>query len=171
MLKFKVDYNDVRPTFRAIETEKNLEKLNTLETKEALLHPERIRKITQYILAHFKQKTHRLNATGKGFNAMFAVSSVDAAKLYYESFKQLQQGVEKPLKVATIFSFAANEAQNAIGEIEDETFEPTAMNSSAKEFLSSAIADYNQLFGSNYGVESKEFQKSRFGETCKKPRN
>lgn len=117
MLKFKVDYNDVRPTFRAIETEKNLEKLNALETKEALLHPERIRKITQYILAHFKQKTHRLNATGKGFNAMFAVSSVDAAKLYYESFKQLQQGVDKPLKVATIFSFAANEAQNAIGEI------------------------------------------------------
>lgn len=90
VLKFKVDYNDVRPKFREMETEQNLEKLTALETKEALLHPERIKEITQYILSHFKQKTHRLNATGKGFNAMFAVSSVEAAKHYYEQFK-LQQ--------------------------------------------------------------------------------
>ncbi|MDO9795515.1 hypothetical protein Q7542_15450, partial [Glaesserella parasuis] len=95
-------------------TEKDEKKLTALETKQALLHPERIKEITQYILSHFKQKTHRLNATGKGFNAMFAVSSVDAAKLYYESFKQQQQAVEKPLKIATIFSFAANETQDAI---------------------------------------------------------
>ncbi|WP_018652506.1 type I restriction endonuclease subunit R [Actinobacillus capsulatus] len=158
VLKFKVDYNDVRPKFRDIETEQNLDKLTALETKEALLHPERIKEITQYILSHFKQKTHRLNATGKGFNAMFAVSSVEAAKHYYEQFKLQQQAVEKPLKVATIFSFAANEEQNAIGEIEDEGFEPTAMNSSAKEFLALAIDDYNQMFRTNFGVDSKEFQ-------------
>lgn len=158
VLKFKVDYNDVRPKFKSFETEKNLEKLTALETKQALLHPERICEITQYILNNFKQKTHRLNATGKGFNAMFAVSSVEAAKLYYESFKVLQQGVKNPLKVATIFSFAANEAQDAVGDIEDESFEPSAMNSSAKEFLQSAINDYNHLFQTNYGVESKAFQ-------------
>ncbi|HDL1792512.1 TPA: type I restriction endonuclease subunit R, partial [Mannheimia haemolytica] len=140
------------------EIEKSPEKLTALENKKALLHPERIKEITQYILAHFKQKTHRLNATGKGFNAMFAVSSVEAAKLYYEQFKIQQQAVQNPLKVATIFSFAANEEQNAIGEIADETFEPTAMNSSAKEFLSLAIDDYNEQFKTNYGVESKEFQ-------------
>lgn len=74
---------------------------------------------------------------------MFAVSSVDAAKLYYESFKKLQKDLEKPIKVATIFSFAPNEEQNAIGEIQDETFEPTALDSSSKEFLKSAIDDYN----------------------------
>ncbi|QHB17507.1 type I restriction endonuclease subunit R [Mannheimia pernigra] len=158
VLKFKVDYNNVRPKFKEIECEKNQEKLTALENKQALLHPERIKEITQYILTHFKQKTHRLNSSGKGFNAMFAVSSVEAAKLYYEQFKLQQQAVENPLKIATIFSFAANEEQNAIGEIADETFEPTAMNSSAKEFLSLAIDDYNLLFKTNYGVESKEFQ-------------
>ena len=157
VLKFKVDYNDVRPQFKAFETEKNLEKLTALETKEALLHPERIKEITQYILTHFNQKTHR-TLGNKGFNAMFAVSSVEAAKLYYESFKRQQQAVDKTLKVATIFSFAANEAQDAIGEIPDETFEPTAMNSSAKEFLQAAIGDYNAMFQTTYGVESKEFQ-------------
>lgn len=77
-----------------------------------------------------------MNAGGKGFNAMFAVSSVDAAKLYYgESLNNLQKDSDRPLKIATIFSFAANEEQNAIGEIlDDETFEPSAMDSSAKEF-------------------------------------
>lgn len=89
---------------------------------------------------------------------MFAVSSVDAAKLYYESLNNLQSGSDRPLKIATIFSFAANEEQNAIGEILDETFEPSAMDNSAKEFLSLAIKDYNAMFKTNYGVESKEFQ-------------
>jgi type I restriction enzyme R subunit len=87
VLKFKVDYNDVRPQFKAIETEQDEKKLSAAENKQALLHPDRIREITQYILNNFRQKTHRLHAGNKGFNAMFAVSSVDAAKLYYESFK------------------------------------------------------------------------------------
>ncbi|WP_141233235.1 type I restriction endonuclease subunit R, EcoR124 family, partial [Terribacillus saccharophilus] len=117
-----------------------------------------IKEISHYILNNFKIKTHRLNSNGKGFNAMFAVSSVDAAKLYYESLNNIQKGSNNPLKIATIFSFAANEEQNAIGEILDETFEPSAMDSSAKEFLSLAIKDYNAMFKTNYGVESKEFQ-------------
>ncbi|MBD3768448.1 MAG: type I restriction endonuclease subunit R, partial [Gammaproteobacteria bacterium] len=158
VLKFKVDYNDVRPQFKAIETEKDEKKLSAAENKQALLHPERIREITQYILNNFRQKTHRLQAGNKGFNAMFAVSSVDAAKLYYESFKELQKGSEKPLKVATIFSFAANEEQDAIGDIQDESFELSAMNSSAKEFLNAAIADYNALFKTNYSVNDNGFQ-------------
>jgi type I restriction enzyme R subunit len=158
VLKFKVDYNDVRPQFKAIESEQDEKKLTAAENKQALLHPERIREISQYILNNFKQKTHRLQANGKGFNAMFAVSSVDAAKLYYESFKNLQKDSNKPFKIATIFSFAANEEQDAIGEILDESFELTAMDSSAKEFLSAAIGDYNAMFKTNYGIDSKEFQ-------------
>src|SRR5690554_2631868 len=158
VLKFKVDYNDVRPQFRQIETEQDEKKLSAAENKQALLHPERIREITQYILTHFRQKTHRMGAGGRGFNAMFAVSSVDAAKAYYEAFKQLQKDVERPLRVATIFSFAANEEQDSIGEIPDESFEVSAMNSSGKEFLSAAIADYNAMFQSNYGVDSNGFQ-------------
>lgn len=158
VLKFKVDYNDVRPEFKQLETEKDEKKLTAAENKQALLHPERIKKITQHILSTFKQKTHRLTINGKGFNAMFAVSSVDAAKYYYEAFKTLQKDAQKPLKVATIFSFAANEQQDAIGDIEDESFEVTAMNSSAKEFLQSAIDDYNAMFKTNFGLDSKEFQ-------------
>lgn len=158
VLKFKVDYNDVRPRFKAIEMEQDEKRLTASETKEALLHPERIKEISQYILDNFRVKTHRSHIGAKGFNAMFAVSSVDAAKLYYESFKSLQKSCEKPLKIATIFSFTANEEQNAIGEIQDETFEPTAMDSSSKEFLSLAIKDYNNMFKTNFGIESKEFQ-------------
>ena len=116
VLKFKVDYNDVRPKFKDIEMEQDEKKLTAAETKEALLHPERIREISQYILDNFRVKTHRAHIGAKGFNAMFAVSSVEAAKLYYETLNNLQKGCEKPLTIATIFSFAANEEQNAIGE-------------------------------------------------------
>ena len=158
VLKFKVDYNDVRPKFITIEKEMDEDKLTAAENKEALLHPERIKEISQYILNNYRVKTHRLNANGKGFNAMFAVSSVDAAKLYYESLNNLQKESERPLKIATIFSFAANEEQSAIGEILDENFGPSAMDSSAKEFLSLAIKDYNAMFKTNFGVESNEFQ-------------
>ena len=158
VLKFKVDYNDVRPQFKAIETEQDEKKLSAAENKLALLHPDRIREISQYILNNFRQKTHRLQAGNKGFNAMFAVSSVDAAKLYYESLRELQKGSDRPLRVATIFSFAANEEQDAIGDIQDESFDVSAMNSSAKEFLSAAIADYNALFKTSFSVDSNGFQ-------------
>jgi type I restriction enzyme R subunit len=158
VLKFKVDYNDVRPKFKAIETEQDEKKLTAAENRQALLHPERIREISQYILTHYRQKTHRLRPSGTGFNAMFAVSSVDAAKLYYESLKKLQTESERPLRVATIFSFAANEEQDAIGDIQDESFDVSAMNSSAKEFLNAAIADYNADFKTSFSVDSNGFQ-------------
>lgn len=160
VLKFKVDYNDVRPLFKAIESEQDEQKLTAAENKQALLHPDRVREITDYILKNFRLKTHRVHIGANGFNAMFAVSSVDAAKAFYEAFGEAQAGVEinKRLKIATIFSFAANEAQDAIGDIADESFEVTAMNSSAKEFLSKAIDDYNTAFKTNFGVDSKGFQ-------------
>lgn len=158
VLKFKVDYNDVRPQFKAIETEQDETKLSAAENRQALLHPDRIREITQYILNNFRQKTHRLYAGNKGFNAMFAVSSVDAAKLYYEAFKEQQKKSDKPLRVATIFSFAANEEQNAVGDLADESFDVSALNSSAKEFLNAAIADYNALFKTNFSVDGNGFQ-------------
>lgn len=89
---------------------------------------------------------------------MFAVSSVDAAKLYYEKLNELQAGSDRRLKIATIFSFAANEEQDAVGDIEDESFEVSAMNSSSKEFLNAAIADYNNYFKTSFSVDSKGFQ-------------
>lgn len=158
VLKFKVDYNDVRPQFKALETEHDEVKLSASENNKLLLHPERIKEISQYILSNFRIKTHRVQGSNKGFNAMFAVSSVEAAKLYYQELKNQQKDSDKPLKIATIFSFAPNEEQNAVGEIVEENFEPDAMDCSAKEFLAKAIADYNAMFKMNFGVDSKEFQ-------------
>lgn len=158
VLKFKVDYNDVRPQFKALEAERDEVKLSAAENRHLLLHPDRIKEISQYILQNFKIKTHRNQGNNKGFNAMFAVNSVEAAKLYYEELNNLQKGNEKPLKIATIFSFAPNEEQNAVGDIAEENFEPSAMSSSAKEFLAKAISDYNTMFKTSFGVDNKEFQ-------------
>ena len=158
VLKFKVDYNDVRPRFKNIECEQDEKKLTAAENKQALLHPERIAEVSRYILNNFRQKTHRLQAGNTGFNALFAVSSVDAAKLYYERLNTLQEGSDKPINIATIFSFAANEEQDAVGDIPDESFDVSAMNSSAKEFLNAAINDYNALFKTNFSVDSSGFQ-------------
>lgn len=158
VLKFKVDYNAVRPQFKSIETEQDELKLKAAENAKLLLHPERIKEVSQYVLQNFRIKTHRSAGNGKGFNAMFAVSSVEAAKLYYEELNKQQRDSDKKLKIATIFSFAANEEQAAAGEIADENFEVTTMNSSAKEFLTMAINDYNAMFKTNYSVDSNGFQ-------------
>ena len=165
VLKFKVDYNNITPKFKEYEMEMDEEKLKKLE-KKMLMHPDRISEITKYILKVFDTKTHRnefydlKHRRLNGFNAMFAVQSVEAAKLYYEEFQKQQEALpeEKRLKVATIYSFSANEEPSAIGEIEDENFEPSAMDSTAKEFLNKAINDYNKLFKSNFSTEGKEFQ-------------
>ncbi len=165
VLKFKVDYNNITPKFKEYEMEMDEEKLKKLE-KKMLMHPDRIFEITKYVLKVFDTKTHRnefydlKHRRLNGFNAMFAVQSVEAAKLYYEEFQKQQEDLpeEKRLKVATIYSFSANEDQSAIGEIEDENFEPSAMDSTAKEFLNRAINDYNKLFKTNFSTEGKEFQ-------------
>ena len=165
VLKFKVDYNDIRAKFKAAETETDDKKLKELE-KRMLLHPERISKIVEYILKVYNTKTHRneyYNIKQKrlnGFNAIFAVQSVEAAKLYYEEFQKQQENLpeEKRLKVATIYSFAANEERNAIGDIPDENFEPSAMESTAKEFLDKVISDYNDYFKTNFSTNGSEFQ-------------
>ena len=165
VLKFKVDYNDIRAKFKAAETETDDKKLKELE-KRMLLHPERISKIVEYILKVYNTKTHRneyYNIKQKrlnGFNAMFAVQSVEAAKLYYEEFQKQQENLpeEKRLKVATIYSFAANEERNAIGDIPDENFEPSAMESTAKEFLDKVISNYNDYFKTNFSTNGNEFQ-------------
>ena len=158
VLKFKVDYHNVKPQFKGVETEIDEKKLNAEDAKKAFLHPARISEISKYILQNYRIKTHRTKGGNNGFNAMFAVSSVEAAKHYYEELNRQQIDSEKPLKIATIFSFAANEEQSAIGEIIDESFEPSALNSTAKEFLTKAINDYNKMFKTSYGVDSDEFQ-------------
>lgn len=158
VLRFRVDWNSVDPQFKKDESEENEHKLTTKETKQALLHPERISKVSAYLLKHFKRKTKREYDSRKGFNAMFAVNSIDAAKLYYDEINAQQKEAKNPLKVATIFSYAPNEESDMIGEIGDESFETSAMDQTGKEFLTRAIKDYNQLFGSSFGLEPRNFQ-------------
>lgn len=158
VLKFKVDYNNVCPRLKAVEQEQDEVVLSGADYRKALLHPERIREVTAHILDRYPKKTHRTLGRREGFNAMFAVSSVEAAKLYYEELKRQQAGLTHPLRVATIFSFAPNEEQSAQGELSDESLEPSAMDQSSKEFLSSAIADYNQLFSTNFSLDGASFQ-------------
>lgn len=177
VLKFKVDYNNITPKFKEIEMETDEEKLKKFE-KKMLMHPERITEITKHILKVFDTKTHRNDFYDlkqrrlNGFNAMFAVQSVEAAKMYYEEFQKQQESLpeEKKLKIATIFSFAANEEPSSFGEIEDEGFETTAMNSTAKEFLSKVIDDYNKMFKSTFSVEGNEFQ-NYYSDLSKKVKN
>ncbi|MFK8057798.1 MAG: type I restriction endonuclease subunit R [Saprospiraceae bacterium] len=158
VLKFKVDYNDVRPQFKSLETELDERKLTSAENRAALLHPERIRQVSQYVLNNFRRKTHRLHGDGAGFNAMFAVSNIEAAKHYYETLTGLQENATRKLKIATIFSYAANEEQDAVGDIEDESFDVSALNSSAKEFLDKAINDYNRRFKTSFSTGGNGFQ-------------
>lgn len=165
VLKFKVDYNNITPRFKTAEKEEDEKKLAKLENK-MLLHPERITEITKHILNVFDTKTHRnefydlKHRRLNGFNAMFAVQSVEAAKLYYEEFERQQSNLpeEKRLKIATIYSFVANEAQRAIGEISEEDFDISAMESTAKEFLDKVINDYNSFFKTNFSTNGNGFQ-------------
>lgn len=165
VLKFKIDYNSINPKFKSSEEETDENKLKALENK-MLLHPERISEITAYILEKFDTKTYRntqytiKDKRLNGFNAMFAVQSVDAAKMYYEEFQRQQQNLpeNKKLKVATIFSYAPNEEQKAKGEIEEESFIPSAMSTTAKQFLNKVVDDYNNYFQTNFTIDGNGFE-------------
>ena len=164
VLKFKIDYNSINPKFKSSEEETDDEKLKVLENK-MFLYPERISEITKYILDKFDSKTYRnTQYTVKdkrinGFNAMFAVQSVDAAKMYYEEFKKQQANLpeDKKLKVATIFSYAPNE-ERASGEIEEESMSSSAMSTTAKQFLTNVVDDYNSFFQTNFTIDGNGFE-------------
>lgn len=188
VLPFRVDYIS---TMREQENIKD-EQVRNIDRERALLAPERIRHIVTYILEHFNQKTkrngrsfafHKLTnisevASAKkgkgeveerkqkvhlqGFNSLFAVSSIEAAKLYYLEFKRQMEGLppDRKLKVATIFSYGANEAEeDGTGNIDDENSENTdALDKSSRDFLESAIDDYNDLFKTQYDTTAEKFQ-------------
>ena len=165
VLKFKVDYNNITAKYRTAEEERDEKKLIQLEMK-LLCHPERIAEIAKHILRVFNTKTHRnehVNMDQKrqnGFNAMFAVQSIEAAKLYYEEIEKQQADLaeEKRLRVATIFTFIPNEEQEASGDIGGEQPDVSAMSASSKEFLDKVMADYNAHFQTNFSTRDNEFQ-------------
>ena len=161
VLPFRIDYVNTVKLPEAL-TDKQVA---AIDTEQALLAPERLRQVVGYVLEHFDQKTKRAEhyaVAGKrirGFNSLFATSSIDAAKRYYNQFALQQRDLvpDKRLKVGLIYSYAANEAV-ADGLLDEEGFETDALDSSARDFLEDAIQDYNDMFGTSYDTSSDRFQ-------------
>ena len=183
VLPFRVDY------IQTMDAEPDIDDKAVwdIDREKAFMAPERIELVTRYILEHFDQKTYRGDktylfntltniaevASGKngaveeikqkqrlsGFNSIFAVASVDMAKLYYQEFKkQMAADPAKRLRVATIYSYGANE-EEADGILDEENSEDTsALDQNSRDFLEAAIRDYNEMFHTNYSTDSDKFQ-------------
>lgn len=183
VLPFRVDY------IKTMEMDNEVidEQVWDIDREKAYMSPKRIELVTKYILEHFNQKTYRgyetfafntlmniseVASAGRkqveeirkkqrlnGFNSIFAVSSVQAAKLYYEEFKkQMAADPTKALKIATIYSYGANE-EDPDGIIDEENSDDTsALDQTSRDFLDAAIKDYNEMFSTNYDTSSDKFQ-------------
>lgn len=183
VLPFRVDYIKTMDEDDDIKDEDVWD----IDREGAYMAPERISLVTKYILEHFDQKTYRGSRTYdfntliniadvasadrgvveeikrkqriSGFNAIFCVASVPMARLYYNEFKkQMEEDPTKKLRVATIFSYGANEAE-ADGILDEENPEDTsALDASSRDFLERAIQDYNDMFHTNYSTDGDKFQ-------------
>ena len=161
VLPFRVDYVN---TVRLPEVLPD-KQVSAIDTEKALLSPERINMIVEYVLEHFDQKTRR-NETYKlkdkrlaGFNSLFATASIEAAKRYYVAFQKAQADLlpDKKLKVGIIFSYAPNE-EDPDGLLAEEGFEADSLDKSSRDFLESAISDYNKMYGTNWDTSADNFQ-------------
>ena len=163
VLKFKVDYNNLLYEYK--KAEENAIELEGEDSK-LLLHENRIEKIVEYILENYDKKTHRnenLNIKQKrekGFNAMFAVESIQMAKQYYNQFKKSQESIpeEERLRVFTIFSYAQNEEQDVVGNVEDESLDIDELDKTSKQFIEHVIQDYDKAFETNFASDGIDFQ-------------
>ena len=183
VLPFRVDY------IKTMDAEPDIDDKSVwdIDREKVFMAPQRIELVTRYILEHFDQKTYRGDqsyqlsvltnisevASGKqgaveeikrkqrlsGFNSIFAVASVDMAKLYYQEFqKQMAAAPAKKLRVAVIYSYGANEAE-ADGILDEENSEDTsALDQNSRDFLDAAIRDYNEMFHTNYSTDRDRFQ-------------
>ena len=187
VLPFRVDYVKTMDMGEDLDDEQVWD----IAREKAMMAPERIKLVTEYILKNFDRKTYRGDktyiyntltnisevASGKngaveeikqkqrvsGFNSIFAVASVPMAKLYYQEFKkQMEADPTKKLRIATIYSYGANEAEydeGISGILDEENSEDTsALDQSSRDFLDMAIKDYNEMFHTNYSTDSDKFQ-------------
>lgn len=184
VLPFRVDYIKTMDAEPDIEDKAVWD----IEREETFLKPERIRLVTKYILDNFDRKTYRgdktytfnvmqniadvASASGRqaieeikakqrvsGFNSIFAVSSVEAARLYYAEFmQQMEESPQKRLKIAVIYSYGANQEETD-GILDEENSEDaSALNATDRDFLEKAISDYNSTFHTNYSTDGDRFQ-------------
>lgn len=185
VLPFRIDYINTVKEAKDFEDKK----VKGINTDDVLLNDERIRLIVKYIIEHFDQKTYRNSNNAayshdiivnvedmakskhntvkekkekrevKGFNSIFAVSSIKAAKKYYKEFQKQISETSSNLKVATIFSFVQNDNNDNYDDtIQEENFEPKNLDEDSREFLESAIKDYNQIFETSYDTSDEKFE-------------
>lgn len=159
VLPFRIDYiNTVKQKDNASDKE-----VSAIDTERALAAPERVSEIVSYILEHFDQKTKRssfYSLKGQrvaGFNSIFAVASIPMAMKYYTEFKKQLAESGRKLTIATIFSYSANEADPE-DALPDEDFDTGGLDKTSRDFLESAIADYNGYFNTAFDTSSDKFQ-------------
>ena len=165
VLPFRIDYINTVKTADGVADKQ----VSSIDTERALMAPERIGQIADYALDHFDQKTRRAQhyrlgqKRVSGFNSIFATASIDAAKRYYNAFairqeeRQARDPGYQPLRIALIFSHAANEDVED-GLLAEEEFEVDGLDRSSEAFLLDAILDYNDLFGTSFDTSSDRFQ-------------
>ena len=183
VLPFRIDYVNTLKTKEDILDKQ----ISAIDRERIMSAPERVKEVVKYILEHFEQKTNRTSyysyrvaqnieqmAKAKrvdvkeskmtqklaGFNAMFAVASIDMAKAYYNEFKAQQAHLPEArrLKIATIYSYGANEAEIDGILVEENPESTTNLDQQSRDFLEGAIRDYNQMFSTNYDTSSDKFQ-------------
>jgi type I restriction enzyme R subunit len=163
VLPFRIDY------ISTMREQENIEDAAVwdIDREKALASPARISNIVKYIREHFDQKTNRNSFYQlkerrlAGFNSIFAITSIDVCKLYYNEFQNQQKDLPEAqrLKIATIFSYGANDELTEIDGVMDENSEDTSnLSVSHRDFLESAIVDYNAIFKTNYDTSSDKFQ-------------
>ena len=153
VLKFSVEYIGRYKQKEGSQTEVDIE-VEDIDRKELIESPERLAKITEYIIANHDRKTH-----SKEFTAMFCVNSVDTLTKYYDLFKERKQAGKHNLKIATIFSYGVNEDdKDANGFLPDEmeVNETGKVNKHSRDKLEEYIADYNKMFGTSYNTKDSE---------------
>ena len=159
VLPFRIDY------VNTVKTKENIKdsQVRAIDIEKAMSAPERIREIVKYTLENFEKKTMRnsfYSLKGQrvaGFNSIFAVSSIPACMKYYNEFKRQLEEMHKSMNIATIFSFSANEDDPEDGLLE-EGFDTDSLDQSSRDFLESAIADYNKAFSTNFDTSGDKFQ-------------
>ena len=184
VLPFRIDYvNTIKEKEGILD-----QQISAIDREKAMASPERISQVVKYILEHFDQKTkrssyysfrvlddihkvasarkgaqvseHKTEQKLNGFNAMFAVASIPMAKAYYNEFKRQQAELPETqrLKIATIYSYGANE-EEIDGILAEENPESTTqLDQQSRDFLEGAIRDYNLMFSTNYDTSSDKFQ-------------
>lgn len=155
VLPFRIDYINTVKMAEGVRDKQ----VKAIDIERALAAPERITEVVKYILENFDRKTSRsyfYTLKGQrmaGFNSIFAVSSIPVAILYYKEFKRQLEELRRDMTVATIFSYQPNEA-----DPEDESFNTADLDETSRDFLESAIADYNKAFNTNFDTSADKFQ-------------